>query len=123
MKNSILLASLAMASVFVITACTEKLANVDSQSEKVVVEVPAVEVESSETVTKTDADIAAPVDAESTKESTEVIVKPVNNATGSVNVILNKEIAAETKDLTIEADKKIEEEKTVVNAEDKKSAS
>ena len=123
MKNSILLASLAMASVFVITACTEKSANVDSQSEKVVVEVPAVEVESSETVTKTDADIAAPVDAESTKESTEVIVKPVNNATGSVNVILNKEIAAETKDLTIEADKKIEEEKTVVNAEDKKSAS
>lgn len=80
-------------------------------------------MKSSETVRKTDADISAPVDAESTQESPEVIVKPVNDATGSVNVIFNKGIATETKDVTSEADKNTEEEKTVVNAEDKRSAS
>lgn len=123
MKNSILLAALIMSGLFVISACNEKTANVESQTEEAVVDVPAIEVESSETVTKTDSEVAVPTDVDSNQESTEVIVKPVNNATGSVNIIFNKYIAAETKEVTKEAVKTTEEEKTVVKSEDKKSAS
>ncbi|RDH84049.1 MAG: hypothetical protein DIZ80_07915 [endosymbiont of Galathealinum brachiosum] len=123
MKNSILLAVLVMSGLFVISACNEKSASVDSQTEEAIVETPATEVETTETGETINNEVATPTDVESNQESTDVIVKPVNNATGSVNVIFNKNIAAETKEVTKEAGKTTEEEKTVVNAEDKKSAS